>query len=118
MSEEPFGPVALVAPSSSFEDAVTEVNRLPYGLAAYAFTRSARTANAIAASVETGMMSINHYGVALPETPFGGVKDPGYGSEGTPAHDQHPPRGRRARRRSGVSALEGAITMPNSTPHP
>ena len=86
MNEEPFGPVALVAPFSGFEDGVTEANRLPYGLAAYAFTRSARTANAIAASVEVGMMSINHYGVALPETPFGGVKDSGYGSEAIEAY--------------------------------
>ena len=82
MNEEPFGPVALIAPFGSFEDAVTEANRLPFGLAAYAYTRSARTANAIAAQVETGMMSINHHGLALPETPFGGVKDSGYGSEG------------------------------------
>jgi hypothetical protein len=64
------------------------------------------------------MMSINHYGLALPEVPFGGVKDSGYGSDGTPAHDQHPPRGRRARRWSGVSVLEEAITMPNGRPHP
>ncbi len=82
MNEEPFGPVALIAPFGSFEDVVTEANRLPFGLAAYAYTRSARTANAIAAQVETGMMSINHHGLALPETPFGGVKDSGYGSEG------------------------------------
>jgi succinate-semialdehyde dehydrogenase / glutarate-semialdehyde dehydrogenase len=82
MNEEPFGPVALIAPFGRFEDAVTEANRLPFGLAAYAYTRSARTANAVAAQVETGMMSINHHGLALPETPFGGVKDSGYGSEG------------------------------------
>ena len=60
----------------------TEANRLPYGLAAYAYTRSAKTAHAIAAAVESGMMSINHHGLALPEVPFGGVKDSGYGSEG------------------------------------
>jgi succinate-semialdehyde dehydrogenase/glutarate-semialdehyde dehydrogenase len=82
MSEEPFGPLALIAPFGSFEDAVTEANRLPYGLASYAYTRSAKTANAIAAEVETGMMSINHHALALPEVPFGGVKDSGYGSEG------------------------------------
>ena len=52
------------------------------GLAAYAWTRSAKTANAIASSVETGMITINHLGLALPEVPFGGVKDSGYGSEG------------------------------------
>jgi succinate-semialdehyde dehydrogenase/glutarate-semialdehyde dehydrogenase len=82
MNEEPFGPLALVAPFGKFEEAVAEANRLPYGLAAYAYTRSTRTATALAAEVETGMMGINHHGLALPETPFGGVKDSGYGSEG------------------------------------
>jgi succinate-semialdehyde dehydrogenase / glutarate-semialdehyde dehydrogenase len=82
MNEEPFGPVAVIAPFKSFDDVVEEANRLPYGLAAYAYTRSAKTAQAIAANVETGMISINHHGLALPEVPFGGVKDSGYGSEG------------------------------------
>ena len=82
MNQEPFGPLAIINPFRSFDDAVAEANRLPYGLAAYAWTRSAKTANAIAASVETGMMTINHMGLALPEVPFGGVKDSGYGSEG------------------------------------
>lgn len=82
MNEEPFGPVAVIAPFKNFDDVVDEANRLPYGLAAYAYTRSARTAQAIAAAVETGMISINHHGLALPEVPFGGVKDSGYGSEG------------------------------------
>ena len=82
MNEEPFGPLAVIAPFGSFDEVVEEANRLPYGLAAYAYTRSAKTANAIAAAVETGMMSINHHGLALPEVPFGGVKDSGYGSEG------------------------------------
>ncbi len=82
MNQEPFGPVAVMIPFNDFDDAVKEANRLPYGLAAYAYTRSARTANLIGAAVETGMISINHYGLALPETPFGGVKDSGYGSEG------------------------------------
>jgi succinate-semialdehyde dehydrogenase/glutarate-semialdehyde dehydrogenase len=82
MNQEPFGPLAIINPFRSFDDAVAEANRLPYGLAAYAWTRSAKTANAVAASVETGMMTINHMGLALPEVPFGGVKDSGYGSEG------------------------------------
>ena len=82
MNEEPFGPLALINPFRSFDDAVSEANRLPFGLASYAFTRSAKTANAIAAEVETGMMTINHLGLALPEVPFGGVKDSGYGTEG------------------------------------
>ena len=82
MNQEPFGALAIINPFRNFDDAVAEANRLPYGLAAYAWTRSAKTANAIAASVETGMMTINHLGLALPEVPFGGVKDSGYGSEG------------------------------------
>jgi succinate-semialdehyde dehydrogenase/glutarate-semialdehyde dehydrogenase len=82
MNEEPFGPLAVIAPFGSFEEVVEEANRLPFGLASYAYTRSAKTANTIAAAVEAGMMSINHHGLALPEVPFGGVKDSGYGSEG------------------------------------
>ena len=82
MNEEPFGPLAVIAPFSSFDDVIAEANRLPYGLAAYAYTASAKTANAVAAAVESGMMSINHHGLALPEVPFGGIKDSGYGSEG------------------------------------
>src|ERR1700712_2715677 len=82
MNEEPFGPLAIINPFKTFDDAVKEANRLPFGLAPYAWTKSAKTANAIAASVETGMISINHVGLGIPETPFGGVKDSGYGSEG------------------------------------
>ena len=82
MTEEPFGPMALINPFKTFDDAVQEANRVPFGLAAYAWTRSARTAQQIAASVQTGMITINHLGLGMPETPFGGVKDSGYGSEG------------------------------------
>jgi succinate-semialdehyde dehydrogenase/glutarate-semialdehyde dehydrogenase len=82
MNEEPFGPLAPIASFKEFDEVVEEANRLPYGLAAYAYTRSAKTAAAIGAAIESGMVSINHHGLALPETPFGGVKDSGYGSEG------------------------------------
>lgn len=82
MNEEPFGPLALISPFSTFDEVAAEANRLPYGLASYAFTKSAKTATAIGASIESGMVSINSFGLALPETPFGGVKDSGYGSEG------------------------------------
>ena len=82
MSEEPFGPIAPIVPFGSFDEVVAEANRLPFGLAAYACTRSLKTANAIGAAFESGMVSINHMGLALPEVPFGGVKDSGYGSEG------------------------------------
>ena len=82
MNEEPFGPVAVMVPFSEFDEAVQEANRLPYGLAAFAWTKSVKTANLIGAAIESGMVSINHFGLALPEVPFGGVKDSGYGSEG------------------------------------
>jgi succinate-semialdehyde dehydrogenase / glutarate-semialdehyde dehydrogenase len=82
--EEPFGPLALIVPFHGLEDAAREANRLPYGLASYAFTRSTQTALSIAAAVETGMMTINHIGLGFAEVPFGGVKDSGYGTEGGP----------------------------------
>lgn len=82
MNEEPFGPLALISPFSTFDEAVEESNRLPYGLASYAFTSSTRTATAIGAAIESGMVAINNVALALPENPFGGVKDSGYGSEG------------------------------------
>lgn len=82
MNEEPFGPLAVVTSFDTFDDAVMEANRLPYGLAAYAYTQSAKTAAAIGSAVESGMISINHLGIGLPETPFGGIKDSGMGSEG------------------------------------
>jgi succinate-semialdehyde dehydrogenase/glutarate-semialdehyde dehydrogenase len=82
MNEEPFGPIVTVERFRRIEDAIAESNRLCYGLAAYAYTRSTGNANAVAEAFESGMVSINHHGLALPETPFGGVKDSGYGSEG------------------------------------
>lgn len=82
MTEEPFGPVIIVNRFDSYDAAITEANRLPYGLAAYAFTTSAKTQAALARDVETGMLTINHLGLGLPETPFGGMKESGYGTEG------------------------------------
>lgn len=82
MNEEPFGPLALVNRFSTFDDAIAEANRLDYGLAAYAYSRSTKTVTALGHQIESGMISINHHGIALPETPFGGMKDSGYGWEG------------------------------------
>ena len=82
MNEEPFGPLAVIAPFHGIDDVLEEANRLPFGLASYAFTRSTKSAAAMAAGVEAGMMTINHIGLALPEVPFGGMKDSGTGSEG------------------------------------
>jgi len=82
MNNEPFGPLAAIARFATLDDALAEANRLPFGLAAYAFTRSLKTATAVGQGIESGMVSINHFGLALPELPFGGIKDSGYGSEG------------------------------------
>lgn len=82
MNEEPFGPVAIVNRFSRLDDAITEANRLPFALAAFAFTRDTATATRLGAEVEAGMLSINHLGLALPEIPFGGMKDSGHGTEG------------------------------------
>jgi succinate-semialdehyde dehydrogenase/glutarate-semialdehyde dehydrogenase len=82
LHEEPFGPLALMLPFGDLDEAIAEANRLNYGLAAYAYTRSTATATALGARIEAGMVGINHHGLALTETPFGGVKDSGYGSEG------------------------------------
>lgn len=82
MNEEPFGPIAVFNRFSTFDEVVAEANRLPYGLASYAYTRSAKTAQALGAEIQAGMVSINHHGLAIPETPFGGIKDSGMGSEG------------------------------------
>lgn len=82
MNDEPFGPIALITRFSEIDEAICEANRLPVGLASYAFTESVKRAEYVSRSVEAGMMSINSYALALPETPFGGIKDSGYGSEG------------------------------------
>jgi succinate-semialdehyde dehydrogenase / glutarate-semialdehyde dehydrogenase len=82
MREEPFGPLALINPVTSLDEAIEKANALPYGLAAYAFTRSARNADRLAEGIEAGNLSINHFVASIAETPFGGVKESGYGREG------------------------------------
>ena len=82
MLEEPFGPIAPVTAFSSLDSAIAKANALPFGLAAFAFTRNFATAEKLSVELESGMISINHFGIASPETPFGGMKDSGYGSEG------------------------------------
>jgi len=82
MNEEPFGPVAIVNPVDSLDAALAEGNRLPYALASYAFSRSTANVQRISQELEAGMTTINHVGLALPEVPFGGMKDSGYGTEG------------------------------------
>lgn len=82
LRDEPFGPIALVQTFNVLDEAIRIANALPFGLASYAFTRSASVANTLAERVESGLMSINHLGASQPEGPFGGVKDSGYGREG------------------------------------
>ena len=84
LNEEPFGPVAAVRGFDTIEEAIAESNRLPYGLAGYAYTQSLKTAHLLARRVEVGMLWINQPALPTPEMPFGGVKDSGYGSEGGP----------------------------------
>jgi len=82
MNEEPFGPLALLARFGTEEEAMAEANRLPVGLAAYAFTENARRAARVASGLRAGNVIINHFQASLPETPFGGLGDSGFGSEG------------------------------------
>lgn len=82
MQEEPFGPLALVSPFRSLDEAIAKANSLPYGLAGYAFTNSARNANRLAEDLDVGTLSINHFVASIAEAPFGGVKESGYGREG------------------------------------
>lgn len=82
MNEEPFGPLALVNPVRDLDEAIVKANALPFGLAAYAFTGSADNVQRLSNNVETGNLSINHFVASTAETPFGGVKDSGYGREG------------------------------------
>ena len=82
MREEPFGPLALLNRVRNLDEAIEKANSVPYGLAGYAFTNSARKAERMAESVEVGNLSINHFVASSAETPFGGVKDSGFGREG------------------------------------
>lgn len=81
MNEEPFGPVALINRFTNFDEAIERANRLPYGLAAFAFTRGARTVNLLGEQIEAGMIGINSFAISVPESPFGGIKESGHGSE-------------------------------------
>ena len=84
MSNEPFGPVAVCRAFTNFDEAIEQANRLPYGLAAFAFTENGRRANLLGDAIEAGMVGINTFAIGGNDTPFGGVKDSGFGSEGGP----------------------------------
>ena len=82
MTQEPFGPLAPIVTFKTFDEVVQRANSLEFGLAAYAFTSSNATAAAIGDAIESGMIGVNSIAVSTPETPFGGVKESGHGSEG------------------------------------
>jgi succinate-semialdehyde dehydrogenase/glutarate-semialdehyde dehydrogenase len=82
MREEPFGPLALINPVRSLDEAIEKANSLPFGLAAYAFTHSASNAHELSERIEAGNLSINTLEASVAEIPFGGVKESGYGREG------------------------------------
>ncbi|NOD76898.1 MULTISPECIES: NAD-dependent succinate-semialdehyde dehydrogenase [unclassified Ruegeria] len=82
MQEEPFGPVAVINPVSSLDEAIEQANSVPYGLAGYAFTNRADYIDRLVDEVEVGNLSINTLEASMPETPFGGVKSSGSGREG------------------------------------
>lgn len=82
MTDEPFGPVAPMVPFRKIDDAIAIANSVPVGLASYVFTSSGQTANAMSAELNAGMVGVNHPMISLPETPFGGIDESGYGSEG------------------------------------
>jgi succinate-semialdehyde dehydrogenase/glutarate-semialdehyde dehydrogenase len=82
MTEEPFGPLAPIVPFKTFDEVVERANSLEFGLAAYTFTASGATAAAVGDALQSGMVGVNSVAISTPETPFGGVKDSGYGSEG------------------------------------
>ena len=82
MANEPFGPVAVAAPFATFDEAIERANRLPFGLAAFAFTDNLKRANLLGDALESGMVGINTFAISGVDAPFGGVKDSGFGSEG------------------------------------
>jgi succinate-semialdehyde dehydrogenase/glutarate-semialdehyde dehydrogenase len=83
-NDEPFGPVAAIRSYTNLDEAIKEANRLSFGLAGYAFTRSLKNADLLARRIEVGMLWVNMPAMPNAEMPFGGVKDSGYGSEGGP----------------------------------
>src|SRR3546814_9691678 len=89
MTEEPFGPLALVAPVKNLDEAIAKANALPYGLTGYAFTHSARKVHQISEQIEVGNLSINHFTGSIAEAPFGGVKDSGLDRKSTRLNSSH-----------------------------
>ena len=84
MSEEPFGPLALINPYRGEEDMIAEANRVDFGLAGYAWTNDVQRQRRLADTIECGMVGINSHMIGGADSPFGGVKWSGHGSEDGP----------------------------------
>ena len=81
MNDEPFGPIAILNPFRDFDAVLAEANRLPFGLAAFGFTNNAQRVQLLGERIEAGMIGLNSFQISVPESPFGGVKESGHGSE-------------------------------------
>ncbi|WP_019777726.1 NAD-dependent succinate-semialdehyde dehydrogenase [Streptococcus sobrinus] len=80
-NQEIFGPVASVYKVANEEEAIALANDSSYGLGGTIFSSNPEHAESVAAKVETGMSFINDGWASLPELPFGGIKNSGYGRE-------------------------------------
>jgi aldehyde dehydrogenase (NAD+) len=81
MNEEPFGPIAPLAPFADWEDVLARANALPYGLAGAVWTKDIHRGHRVAHAMRTGTVWINAYRVVGPDVPFGGYGLSGLGRE-------------------------------------
>ena len=81
--EETFGPVAPLTRFTDEADVIAQANDTPFGLAAYFYTNDLRRVTRVADALETGIVGVNEGALAAEAAPFGGVKDSGYGREGS-----------------------------------
>ncbi|HDV6318788.1 TPA: NAD-dependent succinate-semialdehyde dehydrogenase [Burkholderia multivorans] len=81
--EETFGPVVALFRFDTEAQAIDAANDTPYGLAAYFYTQDVRRIARVSAQLETGIVGINEGALASEAAPFGGVKESGYGREGS-----------------------------------
>ncbi|UIN22463.1 NAD-dependent succinate-semialdehyde dehydrogenase [Herbaspirillum frisingense] len=81
--EETFGPVAPVTRFTSEEDVIAAANGTPFGLAAYFYSTDVRRIHRVTDALESGIVGVNEGALAAEAAPFGGVKESGYGREGS-----------------------------------
>ena len=81
LNEEPFGPLVPILPFKNIEEANEKSNSLSVGLASYVFTENQKNAHFLGSNLNVGIVCVNHTIVSVPEAPFGGVDESGYGKE-------------------------------------